>query len=119
MIMLMGEDKPGAAKWYRKTADQDHAGAQCSLGNYYYDGIGVGEDKPEAAKWYRKTEDQDHAAAQRYLGNYYDTGRVVRTSQRLGSGTRRQQSKAVHRLSMALAFAMSMAGARVKTKLRL
>jgi TPR repeat protein len=29
-----------AVKWYRKEAEQDHAGAQCYLGNCYYDGIG-------------------------------------------------------------------------------
>ena len=40
-----------AASWYRKAADQGHAGAQFNLGAIYYSGQGVPQDYVEAHKW--------------------------------------------------------------------
>ena len=59
--------------WYRKAADQGHAGAQFSLGNMHcYDG-----DLAEAVKWYRKSALQGSAKAQNRLGWMYDNGTGV------------------------------------------
>ena len=43
-----------AVQWYRKAADQGHAGAQDSLGYSYGSGQGVPQDSTEAVKWFRK-----------------------------------------------------------------
>ena len=40
-----------AAEWYRMAADQDHVGAQLSLGLLYYDGRGVPKDFVKAWAW--------------------------------------------------------------------
>ena len=40
-----------SAKWYRKAAEQDHAGAQLYLGVYLAQGRGVDQDLVEALKW--------------------------------------------------------------------
>ena len=37
--------------WYRKAADQGHAGAQNNLGVMYRDGQGVKQDYVQAHKW--------------------------------------------------------------------
>ena len=64
---------PGMAKvvkWYRKAAEQGHAGAQLRLGSMYETGKGVLQDDLEAVKWYRMAAEQDSAGAQR-LGRLY------------------------------------------------
>lgn len=40
-----------AAKWYRKAAEQGHAGAQLYLGSLLAEGKGVEQDFIEAFKW--------------------------------------------------------------------
>ena len=42
--------------------------AQCSLGDYYYKGIGVDKDYDQAAYWYRKAAEQGNKEAQFGLG---------------------------------------------------
>ena len=59
----MEEDKEEAVKWFRKAAEQGHAGGQRSLGICYAYGEGVVEDKEEAVKWYRKAAEQGDGLA--------------------------------------------------------
>ena len=41
-----------AVRWYRKAAEQGHAGAQNNLGVFYVSGEGVIADEREAYIWY-------------------------------------------------------------------
>ena len=66
-----------AAKWYRKAAEQGHAGAQFLLGTMYVTGKGVPQDYREAAKWTRKAAEQGLAEAQYGLGYMYVKGEGV------------------------------------------
>ena len=50
-------------KWYRKSADQGNAAAQCNLGVCYAKGQGVPQSYDEAIKWYRKSADQGYRRA--------------------------------------------------------
>ncbi len=61
------EDESEAAKWYRRAAEQGHAGAQYELGVCYYDGEGVEENEEEALKWFRKAAAQGNADAKKKL----------------------------------------------------
>ena len=66
-----------AAKWFRKAAEQGHAGAQYNLGLCYANGEGVPQNYAEAAKWWRKAAEQDVAEAQYNLGGCYENGQGV------------------------------------------
>jgi TPR repeat protein len=46
------KDDAEAVKWYRKAAEQNHAGAQYNLGFCYASGEGVAKDEVEAYKWW-------------------------------------------------------------------
>ena len=59
----MPQDYREAVKWFRKAAEQGHAGAQANLGFMYDRGWGVPEDDREAVKWFRKAAEQGHAGA--------------------------------------------------------
>ncbi len=48
----MPKDKAEAIKWYRKSAEQGFANAQCELGDCYANGRGVPKDEVEAYKWF-------------------------------------------------------------------
>ena len=48
------KDYVQAVEWYRKAAEQNHAGAQFVLGSCCARGLGLKQDEVEAAKWYRK-----------------------------------------------------------------
>ena len=63
-----------AARWFRKAAEQGHAGAQDKLGGMYYIGHGFMEDHTEAARWFRKAAEQGYAEAQHMLGDMYSSG---------------------------------------------
>ena len=67
-------------KWYRKSADQGEAAAQCNLGFCYSKGRGVAQSYEEAVKLYRKSAAQGNAAAQYNLGVCYEKGRGVTQS---------------------------------------
>ena len=71
------QDDQEAAKWYRKAAEQGHAGAQFLLGTMYVTGKGVPQDDREAAKWYGNAAEQGLAEAQYGLGAMYDFGKGV------------------------------------------
>lgn len=66
-----------AVKWYRKSAEQGNAGAQCNLGYCYANGTGVSQDHVEAVKWYRISAEQGCAVAQFNLGECYEYGNGV------------------------------------------
>lgn len=70
----LAKDEVEAAKWFRKAADQNHAGAQSYLGAYYSQGRGVTQDVPEAVRWWRKAAEQNYASAQTDLGVCYYNG---------------------------------------------
>ena len=57
----VGKDLKKAEEWYRKAAEQGHAGAQFHLGFLYQHDR---NDSAEAAKWYRKAADQGYARAE-------------------------------------------------------
>ena len=81
----VSQDHSEALKWFRKAAEQGHAGAlshelyqkailpeaaeqgdaeaQFRLGSIYYQGRGVPLDHSEALKWLRKAAEQGHAGA--------------------------------------------------------
>jgi TPR repeat protein len=67
------KDAMQAARWYRRSADQNFAAAQYNLG-YLYD---RGKDYAQAAQWYRRAADQGHAFSQLYLGIMYRRGEGV------------------------------------------
>ena len=69
-----------AVKWYRKAAEQGHAGAQNNLGVCYENGYGVTKDYYEAVKWYRKAAEQGLADAQCNLGLCYEFAKGVTKS---------------------------------------
>ena len=48
-------------KWFRKSAEQGHAGAQSNLGVLYDYGRGVTRDYKEAVEWFRKSAEQEYA----------------------------------------------------------
>ncbi|MEW6313466.1 MAG: tetratricopeptide repeat protein [Pseudomonadota bacterium] len=71
------KDYASALKWYRKAAEQGHAGAQSNLGIMYAHGQGVPQDHAEAVKWYREAAAHGEANAQFRLGVMYDDGHGV------------------------------------------
>ena len=64
-------DKKEALKWFRKAANQGHAGAQFILGNKYGQGEVVLKDPNQAISWYLMAAKQGHAEAQYELGLTY------------------------------------------------
>ena len=70
-----------AAKWFRKSADQNFAGAQLQLADCYFAGRGIALDQVEAVRWYRKAAEQGYAPAQRGLGDRYARGEGVTRDQ--------------------------------------
>jgi TPR repeat protein len=66
-----------AVEWYRKSADQGNADAQCLLGVMYANGSGVPEDKDQAFKWYSKSANQGNTDCQTNVGIMYYYGHGV------------------------------------------
>ena len=71
------QDDAEAVIWYRRAAEQGHAGAQYSLGRMYDIGRGAPEDDAEAVRWYRLAAEQGDVSAQYNLGVMYGTGEAV------------------------------------------
>ena len=63
----VGVDCAEAASWFRRAAEQDHAGAQYNLGVCYYMGRGVAADKTEARRWIAAAAEKGNADAVRAL----------------------------------------------------
>ena len=70
----ISQDYHEAIRWYRKAADQDHAGGQLGLGLCHANGWGTPKDNRAAANWYKKAADQQDAQAQYQLGLAYAGG---------------------------------------------
>lgn len=70
-------DYAQAALWFRKAAEQSHAGAQFHLGVLYEQGRGIEQDYAQAVRWYRSAAEQGHVRAQSNLGSMYSWGRGV------------------------------------------
>ena len=68
------KDYTEAVNWYRKSAEQGHAGGQANLGYMYRNGFGVTKDYIESVKWYRKSAEQGDAVGQVNLGYMYRNG---------------------------------------------
>jgi len=69
-----------AARWYRKSAEQNDLDAQYKLGLCYDKGEGVKQDHAEAVKWYQKAADRGIVEAQIALGACYENGKGVEKS---------------------------------------
>ena len=66
-----------ASLWFRKAAEQGHAGAQVNLGTLYLLGRGVSASDREALFWFRRAAAQRDALAFAKLGRMYEQGRGV------------------------------------------
>ena len=73
----MAKDYVEAVQWFRKSAEQNFAKAQMTLGVCYGVGYGVTKDDAQAMQWYRKAADQNFAAAQSTLSSRYERGEGV------------------------------------------
>lgn len=58
----------GAAKWYRKAADQGHVAAQFSLGFCFFTGKGVELDEAQAVSWWKRAAEGSNVNARTCLG---------------------------------------------------
>ena len=74
----MKQDYVEAVRWYRKSAEQGDAQAQCNLGFMHQKGQGVKQDYFEAVLWYRKSAEQGNAGAQLNLGVSFMNGQGVK-----------------------------------------
>jgi hypothetical protein len=81
-----GGDPAEAARWYRRAAEQGHAGAQNNLGLLYEEGRGVEQDLSEAGRWYRLAAERGLVAGQVNLARMYEEGRG--TAQDFGQAAR-------------------------------
>ena len=64
MVAYKRKDFKTAFKWFRLSAEQGDAIAQCNLGGMYYKGEGVPQDDKEAVKWWKLAAEQKHEQAQ-------------------------------------------------------
>jgi TPR repeat protein len=72
-------------EWFRKAADQGHAGAQFNLGNEYKRGVGLTQDNSKATHWWRKAAQKGLLQAQHNIGMAYY----------FGSGIKQDRNKAM------------------------
>jgi TPR repeat protein len=83
----VSEDPFEAISWYRKSAEQGHAGGQCWLAVMYENGLGTEINYREAVIWYTKAAYQhgeDARFAQNQLGCCYLLGRGVAKNEAKG-----------------------------------
>lgn len=71
MCFMDLKDYNNAVEWFRKSADQGDAEAQCKLGECYELGRGVGQDDREAVKWYHMAAEQGCIEGMYRLGELY------------------------------------------------
>ena len=71
-----------AAKWYRKSAEQDYAPAQYQMGILYSFGWGVEQDYKQAFKWLKEAAIQNYPHAQYQVGAAYTIGQGVKEDRR-------------------------------------
>ena len=61
-------------RWYRKAAEQGHAGALRAIGSVYFHGYGVTEDKAEGIRWWKKAAEAGDVWIANELGKRYYNG---------------------------------------------
>ena len=61
----------GVANTAKAAAEKGDARAQCQMGLFYMNGIGVDRDEDKAVEWLKKAAAQNNAQAQYNLGIYY------------------------------------------------
>jgi hypothetical protein len=66
----VARDEAAAMAWFRKAAEQGHAGGQFSLASLYY----ARKEYGPAASWYRRAAEQGNALAQIRLARLYAEG---------------------------------------------
>ena len=93
----VAKDATEAIKWFRKAAEQDHAGAQFMVGKCYHCGRGVAQDQMEAVRWYLESAKQDYADAQWLLGFCYLNGDGVAKDKTEAVGWYRKAVKLGHK----------------------
>jgi len=71
------QDRLAAAKWWRKAAAQEHAGAQCNIAYCYEKGEGVEQNHALAATCYKKAAEHGNVRAMGGLGFLYYEGKGV------------------------------------------
>jgi TPR repeat protein len=84
------QDKQQAVYWYRKAAEQGHAGAQGNLAWMYQFGEGVAQDDEQAIYWYRKSAEQGNTISQSNLDKMLDNGVSVTQDYNPHSGSNRR-----------------------------
>ena len=55
----------------KAAAEKGNAAAQCQMGLFYMNGLGVDRDEEKAVEWLKKAAAQNHLQAQYNLGLYY------------------------------------------------
>ena len=110
------KDPAKAADWLRKSARQDYAGAEVTLGYFYQKGskeLGIPQDSHQAALWYRKAarqsaKDAKHAqkakddlSAMRAQGLISSSEADWRTSENNSSASSQTKSKKAQSFSLA------------------
>lgn len=68
-------DAAEAARWYRKSADQNYGEAQFALAQAYAFGRGVASDKDESLRWLRRSATNNFTPAMLSLAKLLDEGR--------------------------------------------
>ncbi|KAF9976052.1 hypothetical protein BGZ73_009211 [Actinomortierella ambigua] len=63
--------------WYRRAADQGHAGAQFAVARMYLEGRGVQQSAQDASKWFHEAAARGNVRAWRFLGIMYYSGKGV------------------------------------------
>lgn len=63
--------------WYKKSAEQGYARAQCCLGFCYAKGYAVEQSYSKAVGWYRKSAEQGDARAQFFYGLCLEYGKGI------------------------------------------
>jgi hypothetical protein len=74
---LLKNDYATALIKYKQAAKNNNSVAQFSLGNMYFNGLGVKQDQAEAVRWYKLAAAQGNELAQLNLGLLYDGGNGV------------------------------------------
>jgi uncharacterized protein len=71
------KDDKQAFNLFMQAAKENHAVAQCVVGEFYYTGRGVSTDSTQAFQWYLKAAEQSNAEAQATIGDFYRLGKVI------------------------------------------
>jgi TPR repeat protein len=88
------KDVTDALAWWRKAAEQGHAGAQGLLGIALREGTVVPQDLPAAARWLALSAERGFVTSQTNLGNLYMRGEGVSQDLDLSQGWLRRGARA-------------------------